>query len=214
MTRPETHHCSPADARRVQVSGDGVVRVPTDAVEARLTTAFEAATLVEALAGGQQAATKLTQVVDALGVAPAQRQTSALRLEPVWDNEGRVRGQRAVNSLAVTLRDIARLPKLLTAAADACGDALQVDQVRMVVTDVTEAERRARDLAWEDALARATQLAERSGARLGRVLSIVEGGSEAEAPMPRMAKAMAMDGGVEAGENEVRVSLSVSFELD
>jgi uncharacterized protein YggE len=77
---------------------------------------------------------------------------------------------------------------------------------------------RAREAAWADALARATQLAGLAGRELGEVLAIDEtvGRSRPPGPMRMAAMAESDSGGrvsLDAGEGQVVVSLTVGWSI-
>jgi len=89
-----------------------------------------------------------------------------------------------------------------------------IDGVEFAVENDTELRARARDAAWADAHARASQLADLAGRPLGPVLDVVE---EEHVPHPvaRFAAvaAAASELSVEAGTVGVQVGLSVRWAL-
>jgi uncharacterized protein YggE len=112
----------------------------------------------------------------------------------------------------VTVRDLGRLGDLLDGALTAGADG--VGGVRFFVTDDTALRDRPRRAAVTDARRAAKVLAEAADARLGRIMSIAEGGAS-PAPRPR---ALAMAAGsarvpVAPGEIVARVRVHVVYVL-
>jgi uncharacterized protein YggE len=108
---------------------------------------------------------------------------------------------------------MARVVALLTALTQQVGDGLQVEGVSLEVTDRAEAEARAREVAYADAVDRGTQLAALAGAGLGDPQAVLEGGY-AEVPSGRQAmKASLESTSLEPGELVVSSSVTVTFQL-
>ncbi len=90
---------------------------------------------------------------------------------------GRAGGFEARHSLAVRCASVEEAGDLLSALADAVGDALVVDGVSLDVSNTSDARATAAEAAWDDARAHAAHLAALAGATLGDVVAIVEGGA-------------------------------------
>lgn len=125
----------------------------------------------------------------------------------------------ARNTVEVTARDLDRLGELLGAVTDA--GANQVHGIRFELDDPTALRNQAREKAVADAKSQARQLAELSGVRLGRVLSVHAG--EVAGPRPvhmPMAGRMQMEAAtaeampVERGELTVRQQVSIRYALE
>jgi uncharacterized protein YggE len=91
---------------------------------------------------------------------------------------------RATNTLEVTVRNLEKVGEVL-GATSAAGANLMFG-LEFDIEDRTPLEAQARQKAVEDARQRAEGLAKLSGVRLGRVLSINEGGSGNPGPQPLM----------------------------
>ena len=115
--------------------------------------------------------------------------------------------------LQVTLHDVAVAGDVVGAAVVAGGEPARMDGIRLEISDPTEPRARAREAAWADAVARATQWATLSGRRLGEVQWVTEGGADA-APL-RMGRVMgvakAMSVPVEAGQQTVSADVTVRW---
>lgn len=206
---------------RLDVVAEGeVTRVPDIAtIGAGVVT--QAGTAAAAMA---ENATRMAATVAALrraGVADRDIQTSAINLNPQYRYGENVppviTGYQASNQVSVRFRDVKRAGAILdTLVAQGAnqinGPTLSVDKPEAALDE-------ARTAAIATARARAELYAKAAGLSVKRILSISEGGgfSQPQPPMPIMAAAMkrsAMaDSAVEAGEQKLTVSVSVTFEL-
>jgi uncharacterized protein YggE len=197
--------------RTVSVTGHGESRVVPDSAAVRVAASHRALGVAEALAGADSAA--------ALIVATAREHTTAERIGttgvqvwPVHDRDGDPAGFEARHSLTVRCPDVATAGALLTALAEQVGDGLQVEGVALELADRAEAEARAREAAYADAVDRGTQLATLAGAGLGDPQAVLEGGS-VDVPVGRALKANLEATSLEPGEMVVSSSVTVTFQL-
>ena len=111
-------------------------------------------------------------------------------------------------------RELDGLGELLDAAVKAGGN--QIQGIRFEISDNSDLLVQARDAAWEDALAKATQLADLAGAELGPALTIQE-----FSRTPRLyegARAVTFDAQaaavpIEAGEQSVQIEVQVTWQM-
>lgn len=206
--------------RSIVVPGTGRVVVEPDIATLRLGVLVVRQT---AAAARESAAVTMNAVLDALttrGVAKRDLRTAMLSLSPLTDYSSdkgpRVTGYQAANSVSVTVRDLASAGTLVDAALGA--GATSLDGLDFSVADPSAAEEQARTHAMDDAKRRATTIAAAAGVKLGAVTGVVEGERGGPVPYPAaraMAfKAEAADTPVEAGSQEIAVSLSVAFAID
>ncbi|HEX2762429.1 MAG TPA: SIMPL domain-containing protein [Allosphingosinicella sp.] len=207
---------------RLDVVATGEVsRVPDIArISAGVVTTAPTAT-----AALEQNARQMASVRAALrkaGIEERDIQTSSINLYPDYRQDERtggtpqIIGYRASNELTVKFRDIASTGKILDAlvaqgANQINGPMLSIDKPEAALDE-------ARTKALTAARARADLYARALGKRVGRILSISEGGGGMPVPMPMMR--MAAQGAVrdstsiDPGEQSVSISLAVSFELE
>lgn len=207
--------------RSISVPGVGRVAVQPDIATLRLGVLVVRQT---AAAARESAAATMTAVLEALSakaVAKKDMRTALLSLSPVTDYSPetgpRVTGYQVANSVAVTVRDLAQAGALIDAALAA--GATSMDGLDFTVDDPSAAEGQARQLAMADARRRAQTIAAASGVTLGAVIGVVEldhSGAPVPFPGPRaMAfKAEAADTPVEAGSQEIVVSVSVAYAIE
>lgn len=202
--------------RGVWVTGTGRAAGPQD--ECVLTVAAEVRrpTAADALAACAEALAAMREALLGQGVQAASLATSGVDLSPLYAEYPTVAGFQAAVQLTARTGAVEAVGQLLTAAVSAGGDAARVNQVAFGHSDPAALMAAARDAAWADARARATQLARLAGRELGEVVAIEESGGHL--PRPVMAK-LAMDAEsaaglpIDSGESVVVVGLTVGWSL-
>lgn len=162
----------------------------------------------------------MIETLKGAGVAPEDIQTGQLSVSPRHADMQRTRpgeppevvGYRVVNEVAVTVRDLDGLGRLLDRVVSA--GANRINAIGFGLDDDTEKADEARRRAVDDARRRADVLAEAAGVRLDRILRISEGGGGVR-PMQGMAmmRSEAMDVPVERGEVEVGAQVTIVWEI-
>lgn len=157
----------------------------------------------------------------ALGIRESDLRTSIVSVQPQYDYSQqsappRLVGYQFTNLVAATIRDIEKVGDAIDGALGA--GATTIDRIDFRVANQSAAEAQAREDAVRDARAKADGLAAAGGVSIAGVAAIVEGGG-GPIPYPRPFERMALaakDAGtpVEAGENEVSVSVTVTYVLD
>ncbi len=161
----------------------------------------------------------MTSALTAGGVLPEDMATTEYSIRPEYDyssSQQRLLGYRVSNTVRAKLRDIASTGPLLDSIASAGGDETRVNGLSFGIADETSLLASAREAAWNDAKAKAEQLAALSGHTLGKATSITETIQGPVVPMPRMMAAdMAMaeraSTPIEPGTSTVTVTLQVEF---
>ena len=206
------------DRATVTISGEGSVRAAPDIASITIGVVTEAKEAGAALEANSTRMQNLVAAVKAAGIADADVGTSSVSLEPrlVYPDDGkgapRIESYVARNTLSVTVRQLAKLGPLLDAAVAKGGNdvgALVFDNSdREALTD------KARAAAGADARRRAEVIATAAGIRLGRVLSIEEGG-DVPIPMPPRPRAMmaAKAVPIEAGSQEILARATITWEI-
>jgi uncharacterized protein len=205
---------------KLDVSATGkVTRVPDIAViSAGVVT--RAATAVAAI---QQNADRMERVRAALkraGIEDRDIQTSSINLNPEYRYEQnkppQLVGYTASNQLNVRFRDIRNSGKILDALV--AEGANQINGPTLTIDKPEAALDEARGKAIAVGRARADLYARALGMRVVRLLSVSEsGGYQVPPPMPVMMRAemaaQAADTKIDPGEQELQVTLAMSFEL-
>jgi len=199
----------------VTVSGEATVSVEPDAAVIRIGVVSEGKTAREASKLNAKQMTAVLAAIKDNGVADRDVQTAWLSLQPQYEtdkgNTPRLTGFRASNQLSVKVRDIEKLPSVLDRAIAA--GANEMSGIEFVVSEQSKLTDQARASAIADAHRKAELYAQAAGAKLGAVVSIAEEGST---PPPRLYKALRAGSAavpVARGEQELRASVTVSYEL-
>lgn len=172
----------------VTVTGVGSVRVPTTEAALRLRIESRQPQPGAALREAGAAVTRAFDVLRASGVPEADVRTEAVSVSPnkVWSEESeQIRGYDAQQTVRVRVTDLSLLDRLLGELAEACGTALQIDDVSLSGEATDSALAEARQEAVEHAHAKATDYARLTGRALGQAESVVELGGVFRPPPPR-----------------------------
>lgn len=160
--------------RSIQVSGTAVVNVVPDRVLIQLGVQSNGRTpqIVEGL--NSATINKITGALKAQGIEEKDIVTDWYVIQPVYNDYDSlyIKGYRIHNIVAVTLRDISKVNKVISAALNA--GANQVVNVEFYLSNLRKYRDQARDLAMKAAKEKAGDLASAAGAETGCVMSINE----------------------------------------
>lgn len=213
---------APAFARddaTLSVTGSGTAAGTPDMATVSVGTVTEAATAGEALS---ENSTQVQAVIDAVkqaGVEARDIQTSGFSVSPRYTQPGnnsneapKIDGYRVSNGVTVRVRKLDTLGDLLDTLVKA--GANDVSGIQFAISDTDKLEDTARTAAVADAKHKAELYAEAAGVKLGRVLTIAEGGSQDPRPMPMMRmEASAVSVPVQAGEQTLSAQVRMVYEI-
>jgi uncharacterized protein YggE len=200
----------------ITVTGAGSAAAPADLLRVILGVGHEAGDVADAV---DRVGVRTAAVIAALraqGVEEGDIRTTGVQVFPAYAAEpARVEGYRASHSISVATKDLDGFGRLLTAAIDAAGNDLTVDQVGFDVADKTDLVVQAREAAFADARERAEHLARLAERTLGRLESVEESPlhgpvSLSFAPAPKVGS-VPLDFGVEPGRQTVELALTVQW---
>lgn len=210
-----------SDGTLLSVSAESQVRRVPDIAVISTGVVTQAADANSAMRANADQMAKVVAAIKAAGIADRDIQTSGVNLNPQYryaENQPPViTGYQASNTVNLTVRDIAKLGKILdalvaTGANQINGPTFDIDEkIKAVAYD------EARRGAVEKAQARAQMYAQTLGLKVRRIVSISEGGGF-HPPVPMMAMRMekagaAADTSISPGESALSVNLDVVFEL-
>jgi len=207
-------------ATTLNLAAFGETRIAPDMATINLGVTTEAKTAGEAMAANARRMDQMLAALAKAGIAAKDIQTSNLNLGAKYvyaQNEApRLTGYQASNQVSVTVHDLARLGAAVDATVNA--GANQVNGISFGLNDPTTAENAARLEAVKALQAKAELYAKATGYRIGRLVSLSEGGGYAPAPPMPMAsfakREVAVSGSrVEPGELKVRIDVSGFYEL-
>jgi uncharacterized protein YggE len=203
---------------RLDISATGeVTRVPDVAIiSAGVVT--RAATASAAIQDNANRMERIRAALKRAGIADRDIQTSSINLNPDYRYEENkppvLTGYQASNTLSIRFRDIRNSGEILDAlvaqgANQISGPTLTIDKPEAALDE-------ARTKAIAVGRARADVYARSLGMRVVRLLSVSEsGGYSAPPPMPYAVAAQARDVStkIDPGEQQLQVTLAMSFEL-
>lgn len=206
------------------VTGKGEATLAPDMAILNLAVTREAETAREALDLNNEAMAEVIAALKEAGIEDRDLQTSGLSIAPRYvypneengETEPRITGYQVTNALTVRVRQIEAVGTILDRSVS-----LGVNQgggIAFVNDDPSEAMEEARREAVEDAMDRASVLAEAAGVRLGEVTRISEQMVAPPQPlqehaMMRMAASDQAAVPVETGENSYVVHVDVTFAI-
>lgn len=208
-------------APRIVVTGEGEMAVKPDLAILTLTVMREAPTASEALTADNKAMGDVITALKTAGIADRDLQTANLSIAPRYstvtphkpDEPAKIVAYQVANTLTVRVRDIGKVGGVIDRAVK-----LGVNEdgaIDFANDDPSAATTEARKRAVADAVKKAHTLAEAAGVKVGKVLQISEQ-AYAPRPLPMRAKTFAAAEAVPVapGENDYRVTVSMTFELD
>jgi uncharacterized protein YggE len=205
-------------ARTITVPGEGRVSVRADVADLRVGIALTEPTVQAARTAGAVALNGVLSRLGTLGIKDREIRTSILSLTPAYDYSNdrhppRLVGYALTNTVSVTVRDLERVADVVDGALTS--GATTLDGIAFRVADPAPAQRRARELAVADARTRAETIAAAAGVEIESVAAISEGAQAPFEPYPAMRALAASDVAtpIEAGMNEVAVSVTVTFTI-
>jgi uncharacterized protein YggE len=207
-----------SSAQGVTATGTGTASAPPDIADITLGVEIIDADASAAINENNVRMAAVRAALSDVGIADLDVQTVSFNMwvEQVFGPQGPTGEVRyhVVNQVRVRLRDLTQTGELLEQALAA--GANSVSGITFGVEDVAALRRKARDLAVDDAQARAAQLASRLGVELGSVREVTEGGSVVPAPGVQAERLLAGGGGgppISGGEFAVSVSVQVVFDI-
>jgi uncharacterized protein YggE len=207
--------------RTVTVRGYATIRAEPDEALLEVTLSAREDTPGLALSDVSARSNGLVALLDELGVAKADRSTTGVRVYEAFDyvnGERRSCGYEASSGVSVRLADPEVLGRLIAQATETLAAKLDGPHWRIKADNPVWLE--AARQAAADGRRKAEAYAEGVGAKLGRLIQLVEPGSERVVPQRTSeavfaASSTPMDSmPVERGEHDVAASINVTFALE
>lgn len=163
----------------IWVTGEGKVTVVPDVAILSLGVEAQAATVAEAQAQAAEAMDAVMTALDDHGVAAKDIKTQYYSIYPVrrWDNGREILlGYRVANTVTAKIRNIEDAGSIIDAVTSAGGDYTRINSISFTVDEPEAYYEEAREEAMANALAKAKQLADLGGVKLGKPTYIAESG--------------------------------------
>jgi uncharacterized protein YggE len=203
-------------ASTITVTGTGTVQAAPDLATLMIGVTTQGETAAVALAANSDAVEAVTARLTASGIEARDMQTSNLSINPNWtsfdgSSSPTIAGYVATNLLTIRARDLGGLGAVLDAAV--ADGANTLNGLTFGMAKPEPALNEARKAAVADARAKAELLVQAAGMKLGRIVTITEGGAWADpAPMFRESAAAAVP--VQGGELAMTASVTVQYEMN
>ena len=206
-------------ATTFNLSASGETKVTPDLATITLGVQTDAPTAAGALSGNAAQMNKVVAALKKAGIADRDIQTSGLNVNPqyvyVENQPPKLNGYQASNQVTIQVRDLAKLGTTVDATVNA--GATNVGGISFGLQNPQAAEDAARLDAVKALQAKADLYARATGYHIVRLVSLGEGGGYTPAPpMPMMMRAnmaKADSSPVAAGELNVRIDVSATYEL-
>jgi uncharacterized protein YggE len=201
----------------VSVTGEASISVPPDLAQIDSGVTTEAKTAREASEANNKAMGGVLLALKNAGLAEKDVQTSRLSLSPQSAPNRNANapflivGYRASNRVTVTIRDITKVADIIDVLVGA--GANEISGISFMVSKASKLLDDARSEAIADARRKAEIYAKAANISLGAPISISEETTPGPVPYRKMSAGIAASAPVAQGEETLRVSVSVSYEL-
>jgi uncharacterized protein YggE len=213
LTAPADSAVGPRET--VTVVGTGSAEAVPDLLVATFGAELRGESVTEALDGAVRAIAGIVARLRAGGVSELDLNTGAASIYSVIDDDGQVAAYEASQRLTARLRNLPLAGTLVGEAVTAGGDATRLHGLAFALSDTRLVDEWARVQAWQDARAKAGQLATLAGRTLGAVVRIRETGPELPSfPPPVQFRPAAFNAPslpIEPGTETFRVSIEVEW---
>lgn len=209
-------------SRTITMTGRATIGATPDRVEITLGVSSKAETAKDALTLNNVNMNQIISTLKENGVEEKYILTSNFSIHADYQHfkDGRpaqVRGYNVSNTVRVQVQvqDVKKLGPLLDKVVSAGSN--QVHGIRFYVSNAEEIKDKARKKAVERARRKAELYTEAAGVKLGKVMVISESAHHAgnnPVPMARSLKAEATSVPISGGEQQLGVSVTISWELD
>jgi uncharacterized protein len=202
----------------IDVLGQGVVSTTPGAARVTLGVDISDASLATAQAQASQRMDAVINTLKSSGIADSDIRTTRVSVTPQYDNpqpgQAQVlRGYQIQNLVEARSTNVDTVGTLIDAAIGA--GATRVQGISFEPGDLNAAQAQARDLALQDARAKAEQLAQASGLTLGRIVQIETSdvGGQPPVPLAQPAEAVQRATPIQPGELQIRSTVRVVWEI-
>ena len=205
----------------ISVTGEGKISGTPDTLTISFGVTVLEDSVTAAVAGAADSADDVIATLTTAGVAEEDIQTTNYSIFPQYDYREDTRtlvGYQVNNTVTAKVRDLDSAGSIIDDVAAAGGDTVTVAGVSFSIEDNEQLIEAARAAAWNDADAKAGQLAELSGVTLGSPTSIVE--TFTTPPIPYAVDGLTLSAQAESatpivpGTQQVAVTLSVQYSID
>ncbi len=200
-----------------QVTGEGTVESKPDLAVLQAGVQANGQSVQETQDQINSSINKVSAAVKGLGVDPKDIQTTNYNVNPTYDFSSggqRITGYTASTNLEIKVRKIDQVNAIIDSATK--NGANQVNGPTFEVSNKTALQNEARQKAVADAKKKAEEAAKTAGFKLGRMINYAEDFGNLPVPVPLRVggpNATGADTKVESGSSEVKVTVTLSYEV-
>lgn len=211
---------SPFNEQGLTVTGEGKSYVTPDVAKIDFGVSTEAKNLADSQKLNSEAIAKIKDALQAFSIEAKDIKTLYYTINPEYNyissRAPQLRGYTTRHTIEVTVRKLEDADSVVQTLGNS--GATEVNQVQFTVDDPSEVQNDAREKAIAQAKEKAKQLAELSGAHLGRIISISENTPDINVPYPtKYAEGMGGGGpsiGLEEGSMAVTSNVTITYSLN
>ena len=204
----------------ILVSGTGEVSVVPDVANINLGVSSQEPTVAAAQANAASAMNQIMAVLKANNIADTDIQTTQFSINPVYNynnatSQNNITGYSVTNTVNVTIRNLDTTGTVIDAVAAAGGDLTVINSISFSVDNPSQYYSQATELAMNDALAQAQQLAAAGGVTLGKPVYITESTGSYPGPVyySRSTSGGSVPTSINPGENDIVISVQVDYSI-
>ena len=205
----------------IWVTGEGKVSVVPDVATLSLGVEAQAITVAEAQNEAASAMAAIVRELDSHGITKKDIKTQHFSIYPVrkWTEDKEIlSGYRVTNTVTVKVREVEDTGAIIDSTVRAGGDHIRINSISFTVDDPSPYRKEAREKAMTDAEAKAKQLADSGGVKLGKPTYINESSgfiyaSYDEYARPEMAGALSPTTPISPGETEISLIVQVVYSI-
>ena len=213
---------SASQQKGIWVSGEGKVEVTPDIANLQLGVEAQAKTVSDAQNQASGAMSKVVSTITAAGIASKDIQTSYFSVQVVTrynpdTQQNETTGYMVTNLVVVKIRNITNVGPIVDSVVAAGGDLTRINDLSFTVEDPKPYQMDARNQAMADAQAKAVQMAQLAGVKLGRAVYITESASTPPTPQPlaisAASRAASSTTPISAGQLEITDTVQVVYTI-
>ena len=209
---------TPANQQGLTVTGEGMAYVTPDVAKIDFGVSTEAKNLADSQKANSEAIAKIKDALQAYNIEAKDIKTLYYTINPEYNyinNRAPVlRGYTTRHTVRVTVRKLEDSDSVVQTLGTA--GATEISQVQFTIDDPSDVQKEAREKAIDAAKEKAKQLANLSGAKLGRIISINESTPDTSNPAPKYAEGMGGGGsgiGLEEGSMAITSNVTLTYSL-
>ena len=221
-----------AEAERdILVTGEGRLSVKPDLAVLNIGVEARAETVSQARSDAAEAMSRVVAAVKTFGLSDADIQTTSFSIRPEYqyeevERDGSFVSRRKLvgyvvgNLASIKVRDLDAVGSVIDDVAEAGGDLARINGISFTVEDPEPFMEELRGEAFEEARAKAEQLAGLAGVTLGQALSISESAASDGLPgseLNFLRQTVAFDfesSPISGGETELRLTVRARFAIE